>query len=1319
MILSVDLSFLNSIHFIFYLVLGLAILGGLIRGFKKTVYTFIVMALFYVIFFVTIDKVVAILWTMDMPWLGPILSNIDPSLSNFTSFENSLNTFIDLIVGSSISLDVGSDSVVALATGLMQFILKLVWAVLYFTVILLAYKILTWIIGTIFFKKKKGESKNPLFGGILGVANGLMAIFVTMIMLGGMMSLTESTLTILGDDSIEPLSFETRLDDFNGDHSIIEMANFNTAELDEYIPYLQSMVDEYNNNIFVKIANKIKTTSSINNTVEVPLNIDLFDKVLSFNYEDKQIGIRYEVSILSSAAKIFLDSDYSTTNNITDITGDEIRNIFAKLSKSALITSLIPIAIEVGTDYYDQDLSISLDELYQIDYEQELSNIGNISGALFDILNGAGFIGGEGSLSQLTVDGDTVRDIFGDISDSEVIVLLTENILLPMLSDSEDDFSTIITVPADLDVSAEITVLGDIFGEIVDADIPFSELEDADVGVLLQAASKVDLTILLQSQLVTEALINILSGQTNVEGLDILTIPENINWHDTYDLSGQLETPGELRNILEALNALTNSESNIDLDNLDINTLIDMDDTDIETFFDSYVIRATVSDIIADTDLGDVPLVIPDSVYDSLGYFTKSELVNVVKSVKLILTSAGDDFDILQALSLTDSETDKLLSSDIIYATIGAEIYDLRSSSLVIPNSTLSLVLVDSANQTVVNKSEIKNILKALAVLDIQDFDSISFDATILNTLENSTHDDLDDSKINTLLGSSIVHATVSDMILNLDELNGGVLTVPNSDSLGNQVKYYDASDSLYMINKTEIGNVLKALYGINITDFDSINLEDTSLLTDNMDILVDSGIIHATMSKIMMDISGTIEIPEKSFNNQDVLIVSGSTTFISKDELINLMDALDILEITNPANFTSGFDLSVLNTPTKQDTVLSSAIVHATVSKTILDLNPTILYVPDQSEDGIALKIDRGTGGNVTTYVLPSELEAMINVFNALGLDLNQLNVSFTTSDLLDNSSLIVESASLQGQISDRILNGSTDIIVPDLDNSSQNIKIVYGDVTYIKKTELLAFLNSVNQISGLNDFTTFSFNPSDLASLDLDNFFVSNIMQATVSKFVLDQSGTENPGAYGTAVLLVPTAKRESILVNTANREQIEKQELIYIINALNTLGMGNFDSGMDPTGITSKTASEIDEVLLSASFHITIDNMLRANANISSDIPALALVSGGAYGVDPLTTKTELRDFIVAMNTIGATDFQNDSISLNDIASLDATQRSTVLESMIVRNKFTPDLESLASADPGYSFEASDYNADPVSPFLTQVAALDAVNYFYPLP
>ena len=83
------------------------------------------------------------------------------------------------------------------------------------------------------------------------------------------------------------------------------------------------------------------------------------------------------------------------------------------------------------------------DALYAIDYEQELANLGSIAGALFDILNGAGFIGGDGSVDQITIDGETVRDLFTDMADSEVILMITESLLLPMLTNSEGEFSAI------------------------------------------------------------------------------------------------------------------------------------------------------------------------------------------------------------------------------------------------------------------------------------------------------------------------------------------------------------------------------------------------------------------------------------------------------------------------------------------------------------------------------------------------------------------------------------------------------------------------------------------------------------------------------------------------------------------------------------------------------------------------------------------------------------------------------------------------------------------------------------------------------------
>ena len=1318
MILAIDLGFLSTINYIFYIILGLAVLAGFLRGFKKTLFAFIMMAIFYIVFFLTINSVVNMLWSMDMSWLGGVLGDIDSSLSGFTSFETDLNLIIQMVAGDNIDLATSSAEVIALATGLGQFVLKLVWTIVYFTVVLVIWKLLSWIIGAIFLKTKKAATKNRGLGAAFGVLNGAMAVFVMMVVMGGFMSVAESALVLISDssDPIPTLSLDFRYDQLESNYTAIPLAD--TSDIDAYVEDLQGMVDEYNNNIFVKLVSGITIESSINSGVEVPLHLDLFDQVLSFNYGENVVGIRLELQVFSEAAAVFIDSDFSSSQDITDVTGDEIRDIFAILSHSNLIVALMPVAIEVAAEQFGQTLPISTTELYEIDFEDELTNLGFIAGALFDILNGAGFIGGEGSVDQITIDGDAVRDIFENISDSDVILLMTETLLLPMLEDPEGSFSQIITVPDDFDIEAEYLALGEIFAEIIDADIAFADLENADVSVLLSAASQVDLNILLDSKLITEALISIFSGQTEVGGLDILTVPAGIVWRDTYTLTGDVDVPGELRNILSALNAVTDLADELDFENLDINALLDMEDSTIETFFGSYVIRATVSDIISETALGDIPLVMPDSVYDGLGYFTETELINVVKAIKLIVTGTSGEFDILEALNLSSTEIDTLLASNIVYATIGKEIYSLGTSSLVVPGSTTTTVEVDSADVDVIIRTEIKSIFQALAVLNITDLDSMSFDAGILDNLENSTEDDLDDTKISTLLGSDIIHATVSDMILDLDESEGGILLIADTDISGNDVLLEDLINSIDLISEVEIGNLLKALYGIGITNFDNIDLEDSTIITDNIGVLLNSAIIHATISDIVFDLDTILTIPEKDLEDNNIIVIPDTTRFISNQELTDLFAALDMLGFTDPNGFSTNFDFTLLETTANQDILLDSAIMHATVSDRIFNLGAGTLIVPLTDETGlIDIRLEPVTIGPTTEFILNSELKALFDAMNTMGFtDFNNVSSGVSSSTLIDNSDLISTSSILQATVSDQILNNALgNIIIPDEDQLAEDIRIVQSDVTYISNAELTKFFASIELLS-ISDFDTFDVSPLDIFTIDLDTFLTSDIMNATISKYVLDQSGYEDD-AYGTSILLVSSTSREDIDINLVPAEQINKQELIYIIQALDLLDMDNFDDNMAPADITDLPEADMNTILNSASFHITIDNMLRVNVDINSDIPALAELA--ANNVDPLTIKSELVAFVIAVNTIGAADFTNTNIQLSDFSSLDATQRSTVLNSMIIRNKLTPDLEVLVDADPFYSFDPiADYENDPVTPFLTKQASIDVIANYYPV-
>jgi hypothetical protein len=86
-------------------------------------------------------------------------------------------------------------------------------------------------------------------------------------------------------------------------------------------------------------------------------------------------------------------------------------------------------------------------------------------------------------------------------------------------------------------------------------------------------------------------------------------------------------------------------------------------------------------------------------------------------------------------------------------------------------------------------------------------------------------------------------------------------------------------------------------------------------------------------------------------------------------------------------------------------------------------------------------------------------------------------------------------------------------------------------------------------------------------------------------------------------------------------------------------------------------------------------------------------------------------EIKNFILGSSafitaTSSSATVSNITFTLNDIQSLDVGTRSTMLNSMIVRNMLTPDLEAAAALvfDP---FVATDYMNDDTNTFLKKAA------------
>ncbi|MFW6318846.1 MAG: hypothetical protein ACOC1L_01540, partial [Bacillota bacterium] len=227
---------------------------------------------------------------------------------------------------------------------------------------------------------------------------------------------------------------------------------------------------------------------------------------------------------------------------------------------------------------------------------------------------------------------------------------------------------------------------------------------------------------------------------------------------------------------------------------------------------------------------------------------------------------------------------------------------------------------------------------------------------------------------------------------------------------------------------------------------------------------------------------------------------------------------------------------------------------------------------------------------------------------------------------------------------------------------------------------------------------------------------------IQATVAKSIIDIALDET-APFGSGQLIVPTFFRSSIDVGSGTETQIEQQELIDLLTGVEALGLTDFDSDFDATAITNMDESELDTLVTSGSIHISIDNMLRDNDAI--EIPDKAIVDTATASVEDyyditaidVTQTDEVVNFILAANKLvtGGSDFTNVSFDITAISNLSTTDRDIVLTSMLVRATLTPEIEDAASLDPGYTLEASDYEDDDTTKFLTKQGVLDYINYF----
>lgn len=1111
-------SFAGQIDLVFYAILAFAVLFGFLRGMKKTIFNLIVMAIFYIVFFITLDTVVNTLWTMNLGFLGNALSGWDASLAGFQSFESDYQSIIQVAFGD--SFDFTQPEMAALAVGLIQFALKIVWFIVYFTVILVIYKIITGIIRLIFVKK--GENKHRLGGALFGLANGVMAVFVTMIVLGGSVSFIESASLFINTSDPTPaqtVSFEPNRDNIlELNHSIIaqdqiiELAEGDPLVPDDMIEMMNDLVDNYNGNILVQTANTIQVASTFDETEKVPLHINLFDSVLSFTYQEQPIALRHEVAVFANAYYELQDSDFGTTGDVMDLTGGDIRAAFVHLKQSTLIPTVIPIAINYLAESNGLDITYDGGAVTQA----EVQALGNIAAGVFDILNEETVSIDENG-DEVAIDGLWVQDLFSNISSSELVLFATEAMLQPMIVDGDGTLSQVLDFGDTYDWSAfdwasEYTALGDILAEMVDQGVSISSIQGGEAADLLTVFAGVQPDTLLSSTLLEQGLINILSGSTDIEGLDVLTVPSGIVWKSTNTVTGELEY------ILTAIQAIINDQDSLDLENFDIDLINALSDTTINAILDSYIIRATITEQVATLSLGDYNLVIPDQVLDAQDYYTKDELVALIGSVKLVYDQI-DTFDLDTLFSMDQADYADLFESKIVRATITDQLstFDLNGSALIIPNElyeTVDYLTIDALTNVMMSIKVISDDLDTFTLDTIFALDSAEYTqffgskiirATITNEL--STYDlgdntlvipaelyetadylttdaltkvmmsikvisdDLDTFTLDVIYGltqaeytqlftSKIIRATITTQLETFD-LGTDTLVIPDS--------LYESADYLTTASLT---NLMLSLDVIS-DDIDTFTVDALYAAGTDYDTLFNSIIIRATITDMLTTYNlGTFSlvIPDDVYETPE---------YMTKAELVNLMTAIQMFS-GDVSTFTLdslyAFDSVELNT------IYNSEIMQATMSDIILDnainyqdTNQLVFIVPDAFRENIDVNSVQ------VEQIEKAELIKIILAFNVLGLSDFDGGVSPALMTSAVDYNVVLDSASMHITF-DNIIDSNASLDVPSLALEAT----LYGFNNVTTDTEIIALINAVNALGSGDDVTNVSFSFATIAGLN-----------------------------------------------------------------------------------------------------------------------------------------------------------------------------------------------------------------------------------------
>ena len=832
----------------------------------------------------------------------------------------------------------------------------------------------------------------------------------------------------------------------------------------------------------------------------------------------------------------------------------------------------------------------------------------------------------------------------------------------------------------------------------------------------------------------------------------------------------------ELTNILKAIIALDLADFN-DFETI---TLTQINDN-LTTLLDSAILHATISKQLIDMDDGSTIIVPYESelkyslpladpirkTVNGIEFVHKDELEATFAALPVFgidnfqdFSTTGDEFTI----GNFNDNIDLLLASSMLHAVISKQILDQADGgSVIVPymkeNDSdpvrISVTTDDLAHtNNYIEGNEIRAIINMLDTLGLDDVSQFTGTVSLAQLSEPGFKE--------ALLASSIVQANISDQLIASED--GVTFIIPDEDELLNPVVIVTgpAGNQTTYVSNQEISDLLDALEVLgmdDVTDFDSSSVDfQTFSEGNNATIMAESVIIQAIISKQLFDVdnNGAIDfiIPYQASDNSAIRVTvtdgAGTIELVVEQEIIDVIHAMKLLNVTNPADYTGGVSLAVFfkstypldpaTATTNQNTLLASAIMHATVSSQIT--NMAGIVVP--ASDMLATSIHVTTDVSADEFILADEIRALFDALDVIGFpsgsDLSSFGGEISLTNIANNDTkqtTMLASAIMHATISDKLTGLSDDLLmVPEFSagndgNETYRIYKVVLTYDFIDKQEIKYIIDGFDLL-GLGGFEmTTAINAQDFFTYQ-DELLLSSSIHATLSKRLFDiNTNPANPIIIYPEFDIREAPDKDIMLLHNDGITFIEMDELLMFMDALDEMGLTNFGdiTGISPTQIvgTKENPKDLSVITASAIMQATAsDKILDGSTNYANAVNGGLIVSDYhredilvGIATEEWIEQSELILFLAAVRTAGITDF-NATVggdSFNDLTEqeisdiMDSASMYLTIENMIKSNNDLNSYIPTVAVEVGTIYDLSGLiENSEVEEFILAIKALD---------